>query len=203
MDESFGIRDIIVAFFRQFKIFFLVFLCTISFGILSIILAVPMYQTSGSVLVKFGSDADARVNNPTGNQQISTIDRREIMQSNLDILQSHDLLKLVMEKVGIDRIYPGITDSVGSTDSPVEVAIQRMQRKHLTIKSSQQSNVIDINVLNQDPVIAKEVVQEIQNIFIARQLEIFNKPQTNFLQLQVKESEEKLNLSQKDRKSVV
>ena len=197
MDESFGIRDIIVAFFRQFKIFFLVFLCTISFGILSIILAVPMYQTSGSVLVKFGSDADARVNNPSGNQQISTIDRREIMQSNLDILQSHDLLKMVMEKVGIDRIYPGITDSVGTTDSPVEVAIQRMQRKHLTIKSSQQSNVIDINVLNQDPVIAKEVVQEIQNIFIARQLEIFNKPQTNFLQLQVKESEEKLNQSQK------
>lgn len=198
MDETFGIRDVIAAFFRQFRIFFLVFLSTISLGILSIILTVPLYQTSGSLLVKFGSDADARVNNPSGNIQISTIDRREIMQSNLDIIQSHDLLKMVMEKIGIERIYPGITDSIGTSDSPLEVSIQKMQRKHLTIKSSQQSNVIDINVLNQNPEIAAEIVREIQSIFIARQLEIFNKPQTNFLLEQVKESEIKLNKSQKN-----
>ncbi len=198
MNETFGIRDIIAAFFRQFRTFLLVFLSTICLGILSILLSVPLYQTSGSVLVKFGLDADARVNNPSGNVQTSTNDRREIMQSNLDIIQSHDLLKTVMEKIGIERIYPGIIDSVGTSDSPLEVAIQRMQRKHLTIKSSQQSNVIDINVLNQNPEVAAEIAREIQSTFIARQLEIFNKPQTNFLLEQVKESEIKLNKSQKD-----
>lgn len=148
--------------------------------------------------MKFGSDADARVNNPNDKVQISTIDRREIMQSNLDILQSHDLLKMVIEKVGVDRIYPGLSESIGTNDSPVEVAVRNMQRKHLVIKSSQQSNVIDIILLNQDPEVSAEIVRELQSIFIARQLEIFNKPQTNFLLEQVKESESKLNKAQKD-----
>jgi|CXWL01.1.fsa_nt_gi uncharacterized protein involved in exopolysaccharide biosynthesis len=197
MEDIFSIRDVIAAFFRQFRIFFLVFLGAVSVGLLTIIIATPMYQASGSVLVKFGADADARVNNPAGNQYTSTVDRREIMQSNLDILQSHDLLKMVMEKIGIERIYPSITEQVGSNDSPLEVAIYMMERKHLTIKSSQQSNVIEISVLNSNPEVAAEIVSNIQTIFIARQLEIFNKPQTTFLQEQVTLAEERLNKSQK------
>jgi uncharacterized protein involved in exopolysaccharide biosynthesis len=198
MEESFGIRDIVTAFFRQLHVFSVVVVSCVLLGILTIAFSVPLYLTSGSVLVKFGSDADARVNNPNDKVQISTIDRREIMQSNLDILQSHDLLKLVIEKVGLDRIYPGLAEKVGTSDSPIEVAIQTMQRKHLVIKSSQQSNVIDIIFLNQDPEVAAETIRELQNIFISRQLEIFNKPQTNFLLEQVKESENKLNKAQKE-----
>lgn len=198
MEESFGIRDIVTAFFRQLHVFSVVVVSCVLLGILTIAFSVPLYLTSGSVLVKFGSDADARVNNPNDKVQISTIDRREIMQSNLDILQSHDLLKLVIEKVGVDRIYPGLAEKIGTSDSPIEVAIQTMQRKHLVIKSSQQSNVIDIIYLNPDPEVAAEIVRELQNIFISRQLEIFNKPQTNFLLEQVKESENKLNKAQKD-----
>lgn len=198
MEESFGTRDIVAAFFRQIRIFIAVVVGCVFFGIITIFISVPLYLTSGSVLVKFGSDADARVNNPTGNMQLSNVDRREIMQSNLDILQSHDLLKMVIDKVGIDRVYPGLSEKIGSSDSPMEVAIQTMQRKHLVIKSSQQSNVIDIILLNPDPEVAAETVREIQNVFIARQLEIFNKPQTNFLLEQVKESEGKLNKSQKE-----
>lgn len=198
MEEPFGIRDIVAAFFRQVRLFSVVLAGCILIGILTIFFTVPLYQTSGSVLVKFGSDADARVNNPSDTTQLSNIDRREIMQSNLDILQSHDLLKMVVEKIGVDRLYPGLSEKVGTSDSPVEVAIQILQRKHLVIKSSQQSNVIDIILLNPDPEVAADTVREIQNVFIAKQLEIFNKPQTNFLLEQVKESEAKLNKSQKD-----
>ncbi|MEQ1705398.1 MAG: GNVR domain-containing protein [Rickettsiales bacterium] len=198
MEGTFGTRDIVAALFRNLRIFSAVVAGCVLLGILTILFSVPLYLTSGSLLVKFGSDADARVNNPNDKVQISTIDRREIMQSNLDILQSHDLLKMVIEKVGVDRIYPGLSESIGTNDSPVEVAVRNMQRKHLVIKSSQQSNVIDIILLNQDPEVSAEIVRELQSIFIARQLEIFNKPQTNFLLEQVKESESKLNKAQKD-----
>ncbi len=198
MEDSLGIRDLIAAFFRQFKVFFLVVLATVSIGLLIIILSTPMYQSTGSVLVKFGSDADARVNNPNDNTPVSQADRREIMQSNLDILQSHDLLKAVITKIGIERIYPGLTEAIGTKDSPMEVAIFKMQSKHLIIKSSPQSNVIDIKALNVSPEVSAEIVSTLQNIFIQRQLEIFNKPQTNFLIQQVKESEDKLNKSQNE-----
>ncbi len=198
MEDSLGIRDLIAAFFRQFKVFFLIVLATVSVGLLVIIFSTPMYQATGSVLVKFGSDADARVNNPNDNTPVTQADRREIMQSNLDILQSHDLLKAVITKIGIERIYPGLTEIVGTKDSPMEVAIFKMQNKHLIIKSSPQSNVIDIKALNTSPEIAAEIVSNLQSIFIQRQLEIFNKPQTNFLMQQVKESQDKLTKSQNE-----
>ncbi len=134
MEGTFGTRDIVAALFRNLRIFSAVVAGCVFLGILTILFSVPLYLTSGSLLVKFGSDADARVNNPNDKVQISTIDRREIMQSNLDILQSHDLLKMVIEKVGVDRIYPGLSESIGTNDSPVEVAVRNMQRKHLVIK---------------------------------------------------------------------
>lgn len=197
MEESLGIRDLIAAFFRQFKVFFLIFLGTVSLGLLMIIYSVPLYQASGSVLVKFGADADARVNNPNDRSPVITNDRREIMQSNLDILQSHDLLQAVISKIGVERIYPGLSAAVEGKDSPLEVAIQKMQGKHLIIKSSPQSNVIELSARNTNPEVAAEIISNLQSIFIERQLQIFNKPQTNFLMQQVKESEEKLHKSQR------
>ncbi len=197
MEDNFTIRDLISAFFRQYKIFRTVFLLCVVAGILAIIFSTTLYQASGSLLVKFGANANAGVNRTDNIVPIPENDRREIMQSNLDILQSHDLLKAVISKIGLERVYPGITESVGTSDSPIEVAIDRMARKHLTIKSSQQSNVIDIDALNESPEVAAEIVSTIQDMFIDRQLEIFNKPQTAFLQEQVKQSAEKLNKSQK------
>lgn len=196
MNGNFAIRDLLASFFRQYQIFFLSFFVALSLGIAVIYFSIPLYQASGSLLVKFGANADTGINRAKNAIQISSNDRREIMQSNLDILQSHDLLQMVINKIGVERVYPGITDSVGNSDSPLEVAIRRMERKHLTIKTSQQSNVIDISVLNTNPEIAAEIVSTIQSVFIARQLEIFNKPQTSFLEEQVKKAEASLNQSQ-------
>jgi uncharacterized protein involved in exopolysaccharide biosynthesis len=206
MDELFTIRGILSTFFRQWRIFWLVFLCILAIGLLYLTITTPLYESSGSVLVKFGSDADAGVNKDNGKVPLPANDRREIIQSNIDIIQSHDLLRDAINKIGVERLYPGITERVGDKDSPLEAAISQFMRKHLVVKSSQQSNVIDISVLNPDPKVAAQMVDILQDVFIAKQLEIFNKPQTTFLSEQVKEAEERLNKSQqalKDFKSSI
>ena len=186
MEESITTRDILSSFFRQYKMFRLIFLASIAISILSIIFSTTLYQASGSLLVKFGSDADAKVNDSKSDTQLSSTDRREVIQSNVDIIRSHDLLKMVVEKIGVEQIYPGLTERVGKKDSPLEMAIQNLKNSHLTVKSSTQSNIIDINAMNTKPEMAAEIVEVIQNVFITRQLEIFNKPQIVFLQEQIK-----------------
>ncbi len=196
MENSVTIRDILASFFRQYKTFRLIFFVAILFGVVSLVISTPLYEASGSLLIKFGADADAKVTETKSGEPLTPSDRREIIQSNIDIIRSHDLLKMVIEKVGIERVYPKLTEKVGKKDSPIEVAIKNLDRNHLSVKSSSQSNIIDVNVMNPNPKVAAELVDAIQNIFITRQLEIFNKPQTIFLQEQVKLAEERLNKSQ-------
>ncbi len=199
MEDTITIRDILSSFFRQFRTFCWVFATAIIIGIATIIFSQTLYFSSGSVLIKFGSDADAGVNETNkNNQQSSQNDRREMIQSNIDIIQSHDLLKSVLEKLGIERVYPDIAEKPDSPSMKMENAIKTLKTQHLVIKSGSQSNLVEISALNASPEMAAEVVSTIQNVFIARQLEIFNKPQTEFLEEQVKISQERLNKSQQE-----
>ncbi len=194
MYNSLNIRDLLSAFFRQYKTFRAVFLAFVAIGVLTIVFSSKQYQATGSLLVKFGVNADVGVNKPNQAAQLSTSDRREIMQSNIDILQSHDLLEAAIKKIGVEKIYPNLKDSKNA----VELAITKLSKSDLTVKSPAQTNIIDIIAMNSSPEVAAEVVHVLQDSFIARQLEIFNKPQTEFLQEQIKQAEEKLAQSQKE-----
>lgn len=196
MDKQLTLRDLLGSFFRQIKTFKIVFSVVVIAGIIYIATSPRLYQSSGSLLVKFGADAELGVNKDTRTTQMSAGDHREIIQSNMDILQSHDLLKDVLTTVGVSRVYPEIVAKNDVATSALEEAIYKFERQHLVVKSSLQSNIIDINILNTNPEIAAQIATLLQDKFIERQLEVFNKPQTAFLQEQIKIAEQKLNKSQ-------
>ena len=194
MENSANMRDILTAFFRNSRLFCKVFLGTLATGVLYLLLATNMYEASGSLLVKFGSDADAGVNKPYPEARLSPMERREIVESNLEILQSHDLLKSVLMEIGVARVYP----SLDGDDAGIEKAIKKLQDKDLNAHSAMQSNILEISVQNQNPEVAAQIVSVLQDKFIYKQLEIFNKPQTDFLNEQVNLAREKLNNAQEN-----
>ncbi|MEZ5692234.1 MAG: GNVR domain-containing protein [Rickettsiales bacterium] len=198
MDENINIRDLISSFFRQFKMFMLVFISAVTIGALFIAFAEKQYISTGSLLIKFGASAEAGINKDSDREIISSNDRREVMQSNIDILGSNDLLREVIEKVGIENVYPNIEKEVKGRDVPLEAAIKRLKTKHLSIKSGSQSNVINVIVFNKSPKVAKKLVETIQSVFITRQMETFNKPHTDFLLEQVNGAKGRLDLAQKE-----
>ncbi len=191
-------RGLLSAFFRQHHAFLSVFILIVLSGIVYIAITKPLYEASGSLLVKFGHDAGPDIIR-SDNQAvvISQNDRREIMQSNVDILQSHNLLLALVQEIGPDKLYPGITKRVAGKDSPEEVAIRQLLKSDLTIKSSQQSNLISVRLLNGNPQVAADFVHRLFEMYIVRQSEVYSKPHTDFLLEQVKESAEKLDDSQK------
>jgi len=194
MDYSLSIRDLLGAFFRRYRLFRKVFILVVLFGIANILFSQKLYQANGSLLVKFGADAESGVNKPNNNMPLPSNDRKEIMESNIEILQSHDLLESIIKKIGIQRLYSELSDD----RSGYETAIKKLNDSHLSVKSPTQSNIIEISILNKDPEVAAEFVSDLQEAFITKQLEVFNKPQTEFIEEQIKQAYEKLQKSQKE-----
>ena len=62
-----------------------------------------------------------------------------------------------MNEIGPETIYPGITEKVGTNDSPVQAALRRLISTDLTIKAAQFSNVIDVKMQNENPQLAARV----------------------------------------------
>ena len=97
---------LLTALFRQRVKFVGVFLLFVLGGVNYLLFAPPLYQSNGSLLVKFGHNATPAVNRSIGQVELSQNDRREIVESDIGILQSHGLLAGVVNEFGVERIYP-------------------------------------------------------------------------------------------------
>lgn len=191
-------RGLLVTLFRQRIRILLVFLVIMGLGMSYIIYAKPMYHTAGRLLVKFGENAmpDVAMRDKAP-VELSVNDRSETMQSNTEILRSHDLLQTVVLEFGPERIYPGITKRVEGRDTPVEATIKTLLKNHLNVKFSQQSNIIEVHMLNSNPEVAAQFVKRLLELFIRRQTEVYNMPQTSFLEEQAAKAKAGLEESQK------
>ncbi len=197
MQIEFTARGILATLFRQRRKTLGVFLLIFLGGFTYALLATPLYEARGSLLVKFGQNAAPDLSTaPEKATELSQNDRREIMQSNLDLMQSHDMLLAVVQDVGAERIYPGLTVKLKGKDSPDEAAIRMLSTKHLAIKSGIQSNLIEISALNADPAVAKVIVERLIALYIARQSQVYNKAETGFMAEQVANAEQRLSTSQ-------
>lgn len=198
MQIEFTTRGLLAHFFRQSRKITQIFIAVCATGLIYLLVVKPTYETGGSLLIKFGNNTPQRITHVEGDTSIiSQDDRRETMQSNIDILQSHDLILSLVNEFGVENIYPGIIAHVGTSDSPAEAAVRRLMKSDLTIKSGQFSNVIEINMQSHNAALAAKFVHRLMEAFIAKQSDIYNKPQTAFLNEQVREAAAKLEEDQR------
>src|SRR5579872_3718949 len=130
-------RGWISAFFRQRQKFSAVFLLFLIGGLGYIVFAKPQYEAAGSLLVKFGRGATPEIAREENNSPeiITQGDRRETMESDMQILQSHGLLYEVVHGIGTEKLYPGITKRVTGSDDPEEAVIRDLWKSDLIVKS--------------------------------------------------------------------
>ena len=191
-------RGILTAFFRQRPKIITVFSLIVIAGLGYVNVAHPIYESTGSLLVKFGHEAVPDVNNADKKgDELAPDDRREIIQSNIDILKSHDLLQAVVTEITPDAMYKDITAKVAGVNSPVEAVLDFLD-KDLLIKAGQESNVIEIKMDSRDAVIAAKFIHRLMEYFIQRSADVYNNPQLTFLQEEVQKSAQQLADSQKE-----
>lgn len=197
---EFSARGLMTAFFRQKMSFLLVFLLVMIGGIYYLASLRPAYESTGTFIIKFGQGAVPALARPDGQgpAEYSRSDRDEVIQSNVQILQSADLLKSVIEKIGVERLYPGITLAIRGTDSSELAAVARLREKDLKVTTDSRSDLIEVRVRNASPYMAKEFAETLLNMFIVRQSQIYGLPQTSFLDQQIADAKRKIVESQSE-----
>lgn len=184
-------------FFRQFWKFFFTFFLITSIAALYTIYATPIYESNGSILIKFGSDARPDVSKPDQVQpEMTPNERRELIESYTKILQSHDLLIALIKEFGAENVYPKLA-KVQDKETAPEMAYEKLAKGDMAVKTGMQSNIIEIRILNSNPRLASQFLRRLLEQFIIRQSDVFNKPQVEFIAEQVKHSSEVLEKAQK------
>ena len=152
------------------------------------LVATPKYKSSAELLVRFGSgQQQTRAGGAGITPEISAQqqERKEIVNSQIALLQSHDLLADVLRSVGIARIYPKL-----GADTQAELENKAIEQlgKDLVPESGKDSDVIDLSLLNPDPNVAASTLRAVIDKFQKREASVYQSQQLPFLQDQLQQA---------------
>ena len=174
-----------VLFKYKYQILFIAMLTT-AVAMISFMTNAPQYQSHTSLLIKQGREylyipeiSDERAKAPTR--------LIELINAEMQILNSRDLKEDTIKKIGLDALYP---DLEGVENAP-SIAIDKFNRA-LTINVIPDAHVVSVFFRHEDPTLAAEVVNVLVDQFLGKRIEIYGKIESGFLQRQLDETMFKL-----------
>jgi uncharacterized protein involved in exopolysaccharide biosynthesis len=184
-------RGLLGIFFRQWFKFALVFLFFFGTAAAYCLIATPKYQSEAKLLVKFAGNQSSRQDAlPTSTISAQQLERKEVVNSQISVLQSKDLISEVLHTLGIDRVYP--TLAAGTEPAALDDAAQRRFFHDFTAEAEKDADVIDLGLLNPDAAVGAQALQTMINKFVTMQSKIYQSGQLGFLQQQLAQSRNKL-----------
>src|SRR5580658_223022 len=162
-----------------------------------LLLKQPQYLSSAMLVLHFDSQAVPdidRTMTPTDQQQ-GTNEHREILYSDADILRNPDLIRDVVNTVGLARLYPRIAAQDHVDTRKMTDAVQAFT-SNLVVEVGLQSDVLTVNFLNPDPHVAHDAVQDLLNLFFAQEAAVYNNPQLRFAEDEAKTARGTLTAAQ-------
>lgn len=146
------------------------------------------YETNATLMIDAGREYVYRPE--VGEQQVYSGNRYklvELVNSEIQILNSRDLKQQVMTTIGIENIYPTLV----TEDNPLEMAISTFAKK-LVIKSIVDSSIIQLSFTHPDPVIAAKALNVLIDVYNQKHLVVYANSALPFLEEQMHTSEEQL-----------
>ena len=194
MEIEYSSRGFLTALFRQGKPFFAISLVIFLTGLAYMVITKPVYESSGSLVVKFGQATQAQ-----GASDVSDASaRQEIINSYIKIITGRDFLRDRIQAFGIYRLYPELRDKkLPEGTTPEALAIKNLLDNDLRV-TSDQSRIIGASVRNHDPKVAAEFATQVLNAFVQERTEIYNLPRSDILQKQADERLQELNKVRSD-----
>jgi polysaccharide biosynthesis transport protein len=160
-----SMSDILLMLFRhKWKIIFFAWAGLLIAG--AIYLFVPsIYESQAKLLVRYVVDHSA-VDAVDSQIKTPTPENSTLINSELQILTSSDLIRQVVESVGIDRFPLGTEDG-----SPMDKAVQYIYH-NLEVMVVRDTNIISVTFRSLDPTLPKPVVQDLVKRYFDKHLEV-------------------------------
>jgi uncharacterized protein involved in exopolysaccharide biosynthesis len=203
-----GTRDILNVLFKHQRKIVATFLLIVGGVALYTFLSTPLYEATASLLIKVGREYVYRPEVGEEKPQLQ-LNREDLVNSELEILTSRDLAAVVIDRVGIDNIYPGLDKpppllSLATLRGFIDSAIawyegrpqqtaenSKMERAtrifigSLKVEAIPKSNVVKVQFRHPDPDMASQTVNTLVDSYKAKRLEVFSGPKSSFLDEQM------------------
>ncbi len=122
-------------------------------------------------------------------------DLQAVVEPEIKILTSRDLIKKVVETIGVKSLYPEILEMDKLTISPLEAALMYFPG-NLSVDRAGKSNVLVVGFEHPNPEVAARTVNLLSEFWKEKHLAIFSTPQTAFLEEQVQTFRKNLEKSE-------
>lgn len=197
-ESGYSLRDFVAILFKYKMRILVVFSVVVAAAVVGSFLLTPVYEAKASILIKIGREYMNRSELGEGSKPILSVNQEQITNSEIQILTNRALLKSVVAKVSMDKIYPGLAAGLPPNLDPLDVAAAKLE-KGLTVEGVKKSNVVLVSFKHNNPGVAAQVVNTLVELFKEKHLQVYSDPKSSFLekqlegyQIKLKESENNL-----------
>ena len=167
---SYSISDFASLLWRERFLMLAVFLVIAALGVGAALTMKKSYQAYSSLLVQLGEEYvyNPRVGDAGRGAAPSA---GQIMQSELEILNSSAVKEQTLQKVGLDRVYPDLGAAWARADRTGQrqiwgAAIKQMESS-LKVQSAPETSVVRLSFTHKDPLVAAEVLNTLVDEYMA------------------------------------
>lgn len=182
---SFTTRDLVLIMFRYRWRMILLFLACLATSVLISVLQPPVYQSEATVLInKLGREFTFRSELSVGNSSVvpMTNDPEEILNTQVQLLRSRDVVLAAIRKIGLDRLYPEL---VKSGEPPDFDRIVEKFGDSFQAVPQRTSNILHLSFSHRDRETAAATLSALIEIFREKSIDVYITTQTQFYQEQV------------------
>lgn len=154
----------------------------------------PVHEARSVLLVKFGREFLQRPDGGGGGGGFA-VPPETIMRGEIGILTSQDVVKKVIDTIGLYNVYPGL-GGMALGELSIHQAAANLFQQNLSVMNASGSNLIQINFTHPNPIMAAKVVNTLVDVSKEKHLQVFGGNSTEFLESQQKSFEEKLRESE-------
>jgi polysaccharide chain length determinant protein (PEP-CTERM system associated) len=196
--QTSSMRDFLTILFKhkgKILITFVTIVVTITIVTLTL---PPVYEASSTLLVKFGRENIYRSEVGERGSWIS-LGNEEMVNSEIQILTSLDLIEKVVKAIGADRLYPVMAKAQrvrGRSEESLVIATVPKFKGSLSVEGVKKSNAIQVSFEHENPQIAAQAVNLLVDFFKERHLQVHGDSNSPFLGQQVLTYEKKLSDSE-------
>lgn len=209
-------REVVTALFKDRRKILWSAGATMAVAVLIALGSTPLYEADSSLIVLLGSEYTVHTGALLENPVTGTLDRDQILKSEIEILSSRSLHEATIRKVGLGRIYPAYaepTDLVGKVRAAairafkgllgVETRIDKSVdpvlgvvdgfESRLYLTASKDRGVIEVGYRHPDPTVAADIVNTLVELYIQRRQALFRDVQSSILEGEVKTLRQQLD----------
>ncbi|WP_245263425.1 GumC family protein [Azorhizobium doebereinerae] len=185
---SFTLRDFLIAAFFHRRVVVLGALLPILVGIGASVLTKTEYTASSLLLVMVNREVATQNVTDTGPAVLS-IEGLKQVESEVQIIDSADVIHTTIEQVGLERLFPPsrfsfLAELMGGDISTMDRAIERFRKNTRTTVLSG-SNIIQVSVTNPNRDVAIKATDELVKAYLEYRRKVFDNPTASILMVEV------------------